>query len=265
MKKNAIKKLFAAMTATALSVSAFSAVSLTSADAAGTQVGQAYLMGSFGTEGNWAAGENEGVNVATIDGNAQYECIWKVSEATATGDSFFLTVVIEPVGVDNFTTDTFPNLEATLDEVWIDGVKLSDIDTSAAVDTHYYDNGGFTRLYVRGDWAGNSTKIIADNTIIEDEVRVRFTLSGLDEDGTSNVTEDPVPLTKLGDVNSDKSVDSSDAALILKHYAAVQGSNPANMLSDEAVAVADYNKDTNIDSSDAAMILKAYAEQQSSK
>ncbi len=70
----------------------------------------------------------------------------------------------------------------------------------------------------------------------------------------------PMP-KKPGDVNDDFSVDSPDAAMILKHYAQMQGSGKA-YLSDEQKAVADYNADGAIDSSDAAMILKTYATNQ---
>ena len=69
------------------------------------------------------------------------------------------------------------------------------------------------------------------------------------------------PLRDLGDVNGDKAVDSSDAALILKEYATVQGGNEASF-SEADIEVADFNNDTLIDSSDAALILKAYAENQ---
>ena len=71
--------------------------------------------------------------------------------------------------------------------------------------------------------------------------------------------------TKLGDVNGDGNVDSSDAALILRHYAAVQGGKTDGQLNADGLAVADYNNDKRIDSSDAAMILLAYANQQSGK
>ena len=73
-----------------------------------------------------------------------------------------------------------------------------------------------------------------------------------------------VPTRQLGDVNGDDSVDSSDAALILKHYAAVQGSGTGT-LPEAGLAVADYNDDKRIDSSDAALILAYYAKKQSER
>lgn len=186
-----MKKIFAAMAATAISAGSLAAMSF-SANAADT-LAKAALMGGFGTESNWDL-DKDNPTTAIIDGDAQYECVWTVSEATSTGSNFFITVSMQPVaGVDNFNTATFPNLSVTLDEVWVDGTKLSGYDASAAVDTSYFENGmGSSRIYLRGDWASNSTKIIADDTTIESEIKVRFTVSGTGFEGTSNVTPDVV-------------------------------------------------------------------------
>lgn len=195
----------------ALTVSAMGLSAMTFSASAADEVAQAYLAGSFGTESNWSAGENAGVSVASVDGDAQYECTWELAEATETGNSFFITVVIEPTGVDNFTTDTYPDLAVTLDEVWVDGVEYTDYDASAAVDTAYYEGGkaGVTRVYIRGDWANNSTKIIADDTTIESDIKVLFTVSGTGVEGTSNVTEDVTPDDSTPD---DSKTDDSSAA-----------------------------------------------------
>lgn len=185
MKMN---KFFAAIAATAVSVSAFAAMSMTSASAA-DQIGQAALQGSFGTESSWDFSGTK-ASVATIDGDAQYEVKWTVSEATTPGDSCFLTVVIDPVGIDNFTTATLTNLTASLDKVYVDGTEITGFDASAAVDTNYYEgsNPGRTRIYLRGDWAGNATRVLANDQAIESEIKVLFTVSGTGQEGTSNVT-----------------------------------------------------------------------------
>ncbi len=62
----------------------------------------------------------------------------------------------------------------------------------------------------------------------------------------------------FGDVNLDSSVDSSDAALVLKYYAEVQA-DPTTERSADFFKAADVNRDSNFDSSDAAIILKGYA------
>ncbi len=184
-----MKNMIAVLSATAIAAVGMSAMTF-SANAA-DEIAQAYLVGSFGTESNWNAGENAGVNVVSVTGDAQYECTWELAEATVTGDSFFITVVITPTVADAFTTDSYPDLNVTLDEVWVDGAQLSGYDASAAVDMAYYEKDpGVTRVYIRGDWANNETKIIADNTTIESDIKVVFSISGTGAEGESNVTEE---------------------------------------------------------------------------
>ncbi len=185
-----MKKIFAAMAATAISATSFAAMSL-SANAA-DQLGSAYLAGSFGTESSWDATDGKNPAVA-VDGDAQYECTWTVSQATTPGASCFLTVVIEPAaGVDNFATATFPDLEVTLDEVWVDGTQLTGYDASNAVNTNYFEGAaGVTRVYLRSDWADDGlTKILADDQAVESEIKVLFTVSGTGQEGTSNVVKE---------------------------------------------------------------------------
>lgn len=197
-----MKKLFAAMAATAISATSFAAMSL-SANAA-DQLGQATLMGTFGTENSWDYSGAK-ASVTAIDGDAQYECTWTLSQATTPGASCFLAVVIEPVaGVDNFATATFPDLAVTLDEVWVDGTQITGYDASAAIDTNYFETAtGVTRVYLRGDWANNSTKVLADDQGIESEIKVLFTVSGTGQEGTSNVVkEDPTEATEATDATN---------------------------------------------------------------
>ena len=62
----------------------------------------------------------------------------------------------------------------------------------------------------------------------------------------------------LGDVNSDGTVNSSDASAVLAEYSAIQ-TGGASTLSAEQKKAADVNNDTVIDSSDASKILEYYA------
>ena len=57
---------------------------------------------------------------------------------------------------------------------------------------------------------------------------------------------------KLGDVNEDDSIDSSDASLVLQSYVNLI------QLTDTQKLAADVNKDSDIDSSDASLILQHY-------
>ena len=65
-----------------------------------------------------------------------------------------------------------------------------------------------------------------------------------------------------GDVNADSQADSSDAALILQHYAKAQSDGNGTLTYYTKKYIADYNSDGSVDSSDAAMLLKYYAENQ---
>ena len=81
--------------------------------------------------------------------------------------------------------------------------------------------------------------------------------------GSTAVGSQKVNITTvlMGDINSDNSADSSDAAMVLAEYSRVQ-SKKTETFTAEQKSVADYNGDGNIDSSDAALILKAYAAKQ---
>ena len=70
------------------------------------------------------------------------------------------------------------------------------------------------------------------------------------------------PIRNRGDVNADSYTDSSDAALILRHYAAAQSDGKGTLTYYTRNYIADCNTDGAVDSSDAAMILKYYAENQ---
>lgn len=81
--------------------------------------------------------------------------------------------------------------------------------------------------------------------------------------GSTAVGSQKVNITTIlmGDINGDKLVDSSDAALILAEYARTQSVKAGNFTTEQK-EVADYNGDGSIDSSDSALILKAYASKQ---
>ena len=70
------------------------------------------------------------------------------------------------------------------------------------------------------------------------------------------------PIRSRGDVNADAHTDSSDAALILRHYAAAQSDGKGTLTYYTRNYIADCNTDGAVDSSDAAMLLKYYAENQ---
>ncbi len=217
-----MNKMFASMTAVAMAATSLAAMSFTTS--AADEIGSATIMGSFGTESNWG-GEtaNPNVGVASITGDGQYELTWTLAEATNTGDQgFFVTVVIEPTSVDNFTTDTFENLDVKLDEVWVDGTQLTDYDASAAVDMAYYEKPtGVTRIYLRGDWAGNTTQILTDNMDITTGIKVVFSVAGTSLESGDDVTDPDTPDTP--DTPEVPEVPTSDAMAVATFMGMIGG------------------------------------------
>lgn len=115
------------------------------------------------------------------------------------------------------------------------------------------------------------------STFNTDMVDVNFEVSGgriiiesdtTDTTTTTATTTKPVTTTEtppsteqdhiLGDVNEDKTVDSSDASCVLVNYAIIQTSGEYE-LTEIQKKVADVNKDGMMDSSDASKILTYYA------
>lgn len=82
--------------------------------------------------------------------------------------------------------------------------------------------------------------------------------TGIENVYSENLTFFIAPYLK-GDVNEDKTVDSSDASKVLAEYASTATGNPASLTSAQALA-ADVNEDSFVDSSDASKILAYYAE-----
>lgn len=267
-----IKKVFSIVAAAAtLTAASASMVSLSADAETGNPVlGKASFIGMIGAESCWSADEVNALSTAAdVNGDAQYEVVWNVSETGGTDTIQFLAVSISPVdGVDNFGTSTFPNLTVTIDEVWIDNVKIENYTVSdAAITTSYFDESeiGTTRMYLRDEWAGTGVEDLAGNTVISDNIRVKFTVAGLGVEGDSNVTADPEPPAyTLGDVNEDALIDAVDASLVLAEYAKAQTGKPATFSAAQRSA-ADVNTDNIIDAVDASKILAYYAAAQTGK
>lgn len=112
---------------------------------------------------------------------------WNVSavDSVETGDSWLLFVNIVPTGAASMSTDTFPNLSVTIDEVLVDGATPEGYTTSAnAVDTSYHEGGsaaGTTRLYLHDDWSGSGVTDLQSGTV--STISVTFTISGMESSG----------------------------------------------------------------------------------
>lgn len=194
MKKMAA--VVVAATVATISMAGMSSMTTSAAD----QIASAYFIGGFGNETpNWGDGENSGCTVASIDGDAQYEVVWNLTcegAATKTDSSWFLAVCITPntsAGVENFTTDTYPDLKVTLDEVYVNGQKLNYSVSDNAINTAYYEKKpGVTRIYLHDNWSGTNLTDMPDMTI-ENSIKAVFTISGTGQTGTSNVSDNTTP------------------------------------------------------------------------
>ncbi len=258
--KKAISAIAAAVT---LSAAAVSSLTFNVSAEGNPALGNACFIGMIGANSCWGLDDvNELSTAAEINGDAQYEVVWDVSELGGTDTLQFLAVSKSPAdGVDNFGSATFPDLAVTIDEVWIDDVMVDDYTPSAdAVTTSYYEgSAGTTRLYLHDDWAGTGVADLPSDTVITDNIRVKFTVSGLGVEGDSNVTADPEPATYLlGDVDENSVVDAIDASHVLAEYARV-ATNQGETFSENQQLAADVNGDNVIDAVDASKILAYYA------
>lgn len=191
-----MKKIFAAMAATAISAASFAAMAIPSASAAdvvgvGVLGGQmSDLNGTTITQWNASDAATNGSTVANIDGNAQYEATWKITGDEVTVIDFLILEITSDTEND-FTAHTYPDLSLTIDEVYIDGSEVSFTQNDAAINLTYYENNGRSRAYLTDEWKingeGNNFGV-PSATSIKSEVKVVFTVNGLYNEGTSNVT-----------------------------------------------------------------------------
>ncbi len=215
------------------------------------EIAQAYFIGGFGAEAqNWSASGDEhnlNVSVASITGDGTYTVTWDLLDPTEVGNSWFLAINIVSTSADaeTFTTDQYPYLSVTLDEVWIDGELLEDYTVSEdAINLRYYEGIGITLIYLRNDWVSPKISDL-DLSDIKRSIQAVFTLNGLD-------------LT-AGDVDEDGTVTQDDAALVFDEYTRIFSGDGASF-SDSQTALADVNADGVVDLQDVYGI-SAYAAQ----
>lgn len=176
------KKILASMAAAAVVVA--SAMSLSIGVSAEGFPSKAYLCGQLGATAVWKPEEvTAGSTVADVNGDAQYEVEWVVSDG-GTGTLEFLIVSIPDV-----TTDQYPDMQVTLDKVIIDGVEQTGYTVSPnAINMAYYENSGSTRIYLHNSWVDPKISDLPAATTITQSIKVLFTISGTGMTGTSNVT-----------------------------------------------------------------------------
>lgn len=184
-------------------------------------IGTATIIGNIGATGVWGADEiTEGSKTANIDGDAQYEVVWNVTDG-GTDTLEFLAVQIP-----GLSSDKYENLAVKVDGVYIDGKAVENYETSAAaIDLNYVEG--------------------TVDTAITQSLKVVFTVSGTGKDGTSNVAK-----YEKGDITRDGVVDLYDAIEIAKYM--------MNMIDidEEQMEVGDINNDGVVDLYDAIEVAR---------
>lgn len=211
--------------------------------AAGT-IGTAALIGQIGAEQVWGADEiTAGSTVADINGDAKYMVEWVCGEGGGTEGIEFLVVQIP-----NLTSDTYPDLAVTIDEVYVDGAPVAGYKTSAGgVNLAYYEGAGCTRLNLIDKWSGANVEDLAGDTTITQSVKVVFTVSGTGAEGTSNVPAGGE--VELGDATLDGKINLYDAIEIAKYMM-------GEPLTDEQLTYADITQDGKVNLYDAIEVCK---------
>ncbi len=142
-------------------LSVVSACAVTAAAAMGISVfaeglpSTAYLCGSIGATSVWEAGDaTSGSTVANVDGDAQYQVEWIVTDG---GTSTMEFLVIQIPGL---TVHQYENMKINIDSVYVDGKKLDYTSSPNAVDMAFYEKPeGATRLYLIDTWTSKKLPI----------------------------------------------------------------------------------------------------------
>ena len=201
------------------------------------------VMGAIGAEQVWAPEEaTAGSTVANIDGDAKYMVEWVCGEGGGSEGIEFLIVQIP-----GLTSDMFPELAITVDEVYVDGAPVAGYKTSAdAINLAYYQDGvGSSRIYLIDQWAGTGVADLAADTTIAQSIKVVFTVSGTGVEGTSNVPA--AGDVELGDATLDGKINLYDAIEIAKYMM-------GEALTDEQLTYADITQDGKVNLYDAIAV-----------
>lgn len=189
------KKLLSVVSACVVTAAAGMSISVSAEGLPST----AYLCGAIGATSVWEAGDvTNGSTVANVDGDAQYQVEWIVTDG---GTSTMEFLVIQIPGL---TVHQYENMKINIDSVYIDGKKLDYTSSSNAIDMAFYEKPeGATRLYLIDTWTSKKITDLPSNTTITQSIKVLFTVSGTGIAGTSNVTEEttepptePIPVTE---------------------------------------------------------------------
>ncbi|MGN1086159.1 MAG: dockerin type I repeat-containing protein [Porcipelethomonas sp.] len=222
------------------SVTTMAEGSITDPDVPDGTIGTAALVGAIGATQVWGADEvTDGSKTANINGDAQYEVVWNVTDGGTD------TVEFLAVQIPGLSSDKYADLAVTVDGVYVDGNEVEGYTTSADAINLAYTEGGAacTRIYLIDGWAGTGVADIAGNTAITSSLKVVFTVSGTGIEGTSNVSN-----YDKGDITRDGKVNLYDAIEIAKYM--------MNMikLDEEQLSLGDMNGDGKVNLYDAIAV-----------
>jgi len=214
--------------------------SVTDPDVPDGTIGTASIIGAIGATSVWGADEvTEGSKVANVNGDAQYEVVWNVTDGGTDGIEFLA------VQIPGLSSDKYADLAVKVDGVYVDGNEVEGYTTSADAINLAYTEGGAacTRIYLIDGWAGTGVADIAADTAITSSLKVVFTVSGTGIEGTSNVSN-----YDKGDLTRDGKVNLYDAIEIAKYM--------MNMikLDEEQLSLGDMNGDGKVNLYDAIAV-----------
>lgn len=253
MKK--MKKI-AVILAAALSANMLAVMNVMTASAAESDViGTATLKGQMGSYGYWGVGDASNSEEVTstnseITGEGTYTSSWTLT-GEGTGSIEFLILEFE-ASTDNYiTSDTYPDLEITIDSVKIDGTEIDYAATDGAIDYAYYaNNTGTTRVYLTDTWGVCSAGKINDvpsDSVIKESIEVTYTIKNL------------YAALNYGDLDGSGVVDTFDAFSVLNEYATISAGS-SSTLDENQAKLADVTGDGSIDTNDAFYVLRRYAQ-----
>ncbi|MBQ8435873.1 MAG: hypothetical protein IJX24_07705 [Oscillospiraceae bacterium] len=173
-------------------------------NAAGELPTKAYICGEIGSSAVWDA-ENTtiGSTVAEINGDAQYEVEWKVTDDGGATELTFLAL-----SIPNITADSYPDINVNVTSVYVDGVSVNYQMSPNAINTAYYEAGRDpeTRVYLYDGLNGTNVADLPKNTQIKDSIKIIFTVTGTGQYGTSNIEENIIETTAVTDTSESSEV-----------------------------------------------------------
>lgn len=254
-----LKKIISIVASTAILCAAVSSISFSVSAESGDIAAVATICGQFGTYNYWNENSNTGnvtAETANIDGNATYQTTLNLSGDGADSIEFLF---LQIMGADSSIPFNSENLKITIDRIYIDGGRYNFSDNDKAYQLSWKEGVPHARIFFADEWGINGGECLGLAPIngVKSQIKVIFTVSGLDNAGTSNIPAEPE--YKMGDVNnSGGTPDSDDASMVLAEYAR-QATDKPLLFSDGQRIAADVNKDGSVNSDDASYILAYYA------